>query len=546
MKGAFAAFILLSAFAALVFAETDRCSQYGNCGDCAFNSPCGWSRGQGKCMSGLFGGSQDGSSSGSDWVYAYDLCAVTPTPTPNPYAVPAQVYCAGYGACEGCTGAPFCIGCTPEASCGWSISQAKCLPGTMLNRSLDSSSSGADWIFSSPCTAPTPTPTPEPSPTPASAQCTQGCDREYDPVIAHYAEDLATQSYSSGIGGHCGNDGNTGLACTHGYGNCLGACADGDEACVSQCNGAMQQCCYQNSVTMMTQAKNDCKRRCAALDVPVSAVNYDWPGGYVASITSHGDVTVEGYNRSTMQRYPTTAILPGTSIMTHEGSATITFTKPGSNETPITLNLYSGTWFVITAYGKYEVVCEGAGSGRALGLSSEHGSIRGTINGGGCFICGADGEELRFEGAEARLDVPPIQDYGKVEVSETRGAHTPEFVLEASLPGGFVVVNSTAAEGTANYSVEPEYDGITVDVGEGAVRVSAGEAQGSRVLQAGETEFLLVSDLAPTPTPGPTGTPHTTATPGPTGTPEPGPSPCVPGFVLLLIAGGVLAARRVG
>lgn len=419
-----------------------------------------------------------------------------------------------------------------------------------------------------PTPTPTPSPTPPPSPTPASTVCMQQCDREYGAVIAHQSDDLASKSFSPGSLGNCGNDASTGSACTHGYGDCLLNCPESDDACRSACNGAMQQCCYQASVSMLTQAKEDCKRRCAALDVPVSAVDYAWPGGYQVSITSHGDVEVDAYNSSTMRYYPTTVILPGTRVITNEGSATITFTKPGGAEAPITLKLYPGTMFVITAYGEYEIVCEGVQGG--LGFSSDHGTIRGTINGGGCFMCGAEGREAVFSGAGgARFDVAPPVNRGKVEVSETRGAHTPDFVLEVSLPGGFFVVNSTAAEGTANYSIEPQNGGVTVNVDEGAVRVSDRSTLEGRVLQSGETEFLRVSDLAPTPTPGPTGTPHTTATPAYTSTPSvectkssdcPGalfckdgrcvePTQCF-GFVLLLaggtLAAGALYARRGG
>ena len=341
----------------------------------------------------------------------------TPTPTPAPDT------CAPYNSCEACASAPGCPDCNPYYSCGWSIAQAKCLPGNTFTHSFDSSSMGVDWIYDKPCPAASPTPDP--------------------------------------------------------------------------CN-------------------------------------------FTKSVSNQGNVAVAPAGSDT--EYHTDA----------DSRSTITFTQ-GQTQF-LVVRIYENTRFRLSPCSMPQqfggerpgLMLEG-GCGRGLQFSSEHSSIRGTINGGGDFIQGAEPHELTLDPVPA-----PLVTYGRVSVSETKQATGPDFTLDVSLRTGRMRV---AMEGDhAEYTVTPylaevvaqggsggarldgppppSVSGAEINVTAGSVVVSDVESGGSKIVSEGGTEFITIGQLAAlAATPTPEETPETSPTP------EPGPLPCF-GFVLLL-AGGI-------
>ncbi|MFH1285149.1 MAG: hypothetical protein ABIH99_01060 [Candidatus Micrarchaeota archaeon] len=117
-------------------------------------------------------------------------------------------------------------------------------------------------------------------------------------------------------------------------------------------------------------------------------------------------------------------------------------------------------------------------------LSSEHGSIRGTCNGGGDFISSPEMKGLLLEASSEENWL-----YGHVAVSAPSNA--PELTLAYSLPSG--VIEIASEEGDAQYSVDPNGEGVKISVASGSVVARNVESEESETIEEGESRSMSVA-----------------------------------------------------
>lgn len=134
--------------------------------------------------------------------------------------------------------------------------------------------------------------------------------------------------------------------------------------------------------------------------------------------------------------------------------------------------------------------------------SSEHSSIRGSINGGGDFIKGPKPIVVSFAaaGSNPADDIVPDavslpSGYGRIDVNETTAPGEPGFELKVSLPDGNIFVNPTG--GNAAYSAEPFGGGVELDVSSGSIIATSDQLPGtSLTIGEGQTAFLSARDMS--------------------------------------------------
>ena len=384
-------------------------------------------------------------------------------------------------------------------------------------------------------------------------ECTDGCGQSYQSTVSHANQLFAAKSYIA-----CSGSGGAGCCQETLYGEPLPGnkpCGADRVACQESnsndyCQAEAQQCCHDNALIFADYEKDRCLSNCGAAptETPTpQACDLD------ISETFYGDV---GYHRQGAATYYN---------VSETASAVIVFKQMSGDEvvaTPLTINLQPNTVFKLE-----DCAVEGgmAGCGRELGFSgeggailfsSEHSSVRGTINGGGDFIQGATPNGLSFN------PIPIPGRYGKVAVIEAKTDASPDFILEVALPTGRIRLETSdgyneysvepygtmvaqPADGSARLDVMPPEPGAQVMVTSGNVVVSDVATGGSKVLRAGESQSVTVRELAAL-EPNQTPTPVNSATPGQTPTPGPGPSICGMGFLMLfaLACGALVFAAR--
>lgn len=101
------------------------CESLTTCAECPGRAGCGWCASTSRCMSGSPTRSDDGSCTGSDWIYSNLSCP---------------------GGTDTCTSSSSCATCTPRSGCGWCRTTNRCQSGTSTG-SADGRCTGGNWSW---------------------------------------------------------------------------------------------------------------------------------------------------------------------------------------------------------------------------------------------------------------------------------------------------------------------------------------------------------------------------------------------------------------
>jgi hypothetical protein len=365
---------------------------------------------------------------------------------------------------------------------------------------------------------------------PAFADCLSDCQQGWDD---YYQGEAAYKSYwgfSYYAEYKCpSNSNNTSEPCPSDFDNCISSCGaygSRPQSCVDACWAKAGDCCLANLQDSVAAEKAKCTADCAGAGnatAPPTPPQQNQTANvtYNVEITSSGSVYItdlSGNPVSKLANYPV-SVKTGS-----DGNVYLVFKTPGG-EREVQLRLAPNSDFRLDTGGECSSPSSAAFSapaGASLELpqnspfeqnmqcrSSEHGSIRGTINGGGDFI---KSRSIASLAGTARLDLPPppSASSGRIDVNESIGPDGPGFELTVSLPAGNITVNSTG--GSVAYSAEPYNGGVLISVSSGSVSITSSRLQGrSTILSAGEQSLVDPLNInvsspnpyVPTPSPAP-------------------------------------------
>jgi hypothetical protein len=293
------------------------------------------------------------------------------------------------------------------------------------------------------------------------------------------------------------------------------------DPCWSMCgqanfsNDAFQSCCYQSSKMNADGTLSQCLANCGPA-VPTQQPTSNATVTYNVEISSTGSIFITDLYGNPVTKLANTPVSMKTG---GDGNLYLVFKTP-SGDKEVQLHLEPDSDFRLDATGACST--SGAGlspkpsgtvsliaTGQPPGLeetwgcfSSEHGSIRGTINGGGDFIKGSASKIMSFAAAGSNPvnDITPDavsvpSDYGRLDVNESVAPGEPGFELKVSLPDGNIFVNSTG--GHAEYSAEPLEGGVALNVSSGSIIVTSDQLPGATVtIGEGQAAFLMASDIS--------------------------------------------------
>ncbi|MFH0737494.1 MAG: hypothetical protein V1827_02260 [Candidatus Micrarchaeota archaeon] len=307
----------------------------------------------------------------------------------------------------------------------------------------------------------------------SAGSCEDACQADYDRWAGVADDNLAAKAYYCGISST----------------NCWSrnsVPSGQSDPCWAMCyqdpfnDDAFQSCCHASAVENSQGTLDQCLAACVPEPPPAT----DGAGvKYNVQISSSGQVTITDMDGDAVSGISDTPV----SIRTgSDGYLYLDFMASGGKRT-MRVKIYPDTGFNFDGSS-----CAVAG-GASAGLSSEHGSCRGTINGGGDFIKGKDGS-VAYLSDSKQVRLAASGDSGRVDIEEDTASGEPGFELSVALPDGMITIK--APNGRSTYSAEISDGKVKVSVGSGDIALSSSAGGYGRSLTAGNTALLSATDMS--------------------------------------------------
>lgn len=363
--------------------------------------------------------------------------------------------------------------------------------------------------------------------------CQDRCQADYDYWVNVSANLLAAKSYYHGMmSTNCWGRENVPAGqsdpCWKGLPDCEALCESGSgySACMGSCDDEYQACCHQSAVMNAQGELDQCLAQCPNESASADVCNKQCAGNerlltYSCECVRKNGVFIKSMGGKVKVRNLMTGALeditPGTEL-TDNSRKVIT---GGDGEITIELVGLDGKVTEVTLGPRqYFIPSVGDLIGADVVASSEHSSVRGTINGGGDFIFIMP---LTI-GLPVADIAPPFDDRPAVTVTSEPGSG--KFVIYSNLSNGYV---ATASSDGSSYEIIDSGSGsITVRSISGTVDVVGSNAPAKSVPAGFEASAEPNSISEPRET---------------GGIPEPGPSPACCGSAAFVLLAGMGAAR---
>ena len=315
----------------------------------------------------------------------------------------------------------------------------------------------------------------------SAGSCEDACQAEYDRWVGVADGNLASKAYYCGVSStNCDSRENVP--------------SGQSDPCWAMCyqdpfdDNGFQACCHASAVENSQGTLDQCLASCA----PGPGTQ---PGTgetrYSVQISSSGDVTIRDLEGNPVSGISDSPV----SIRTgSDGYLYLDFMASGGTRTmrvqvyPDTRFNFDGSSCAIGSGG------DSAGiSGTSASLSSEHGSCRGTINGGGDFIKGKDGS-VAYLSDEKTVRLSTGGDTGRIDIEEDTSSGEPGFELLVALPDGTITIDSPY--GQSSYSVEISGGKARIGVVSGDIALSSSAGGYGRSLTSGDSVLLGAADIS--------------------------------------------------